>query len=182
MILIDGHDIIRTRSLIQTLGFFDHLFPNDVLSNSSSSSVVKATRTTEAAGHDFHSHPSSPHSPEEISKDDHLHHHMLKQQQQQQHKHVATTTTTTSTRIRFHPEVQVMEIPSYKEYSNDEKKAIWRNSAELRQIVQRNKREFAAERWDWKQAVEEDGMFFDKTSQLYIHPVHLGGTIADLVC
>ena len=82
-------------------------------------------------------------------------------------------------RISFDRDVKVFVIPSHVEFSATEKTTIWSNGAEIRLNAQRNRREFAAEGWKWEQVVEEDGMYFDKTSSEYIHPIHLGG-IADL--
>lgn len=81
--------------------------------------------------------------------------------------------------IRFNDEVTVVTIPSHSEYSDGIKKIIWSNSEEIKQNAQRNRREFAAEGWNWKKVLEEEEMFLDKFSNEWIHPVHLGG-IMDL--
>jgi hypothetical protein len=82
-------------------------------------------------------------------------------------------------RIQFSSDVKIISIPSHSEYSEGAKKVIWASSAEIRQNAQRNRREFAAEGWKWENVVEEDAMYFDKSSNERIHPVHLGG-IMDL--
>ena len=78
-------------------------------------------------------------------------------------------------RVRFDPNTRVYVIPSYADYSADERKRIWTSSVDLVSNAQRNRREFSSERWDWQQVKEESEMFFDKSTQEYIHPIHLGG-------
>ena len=78
-------------------------------------------------------------------------------------------------RVRFDPNTRVYEIPSHKDYSVDEHKRIWTSTGDLLTNAQRNRREFSSEHWDWQQVKEESEMFFDKWTQEFIHPVHLGG-------
>ena len=76
--------------------------------------------------------------------------------------------------IHFDTSVKVIDIPSRQEYPPQLRKVLWSNFDEIKLNAQRNRREFAAEGWDWHKVVEEDEMFFDKCSQERIHPVHLG--------
>jgi len=78
-------------------------------------------------------------------------------------------------RVHFHPDTRVYEIPPHTEYSPVEHKQIWTSTAEIARNVQRNRREFSTEGWNWLQVKEEDEMFFDKATKQYIHPIHLGG-------
>ena len=78
-------------------------------------------------------------------------------------------------RVRFDPNTRVYEIPSHRDYSLDEHKRIWTSTADVICNAQRNRREFSSEHWDWQQVKEESEMFFDKSAQEFIHPVHLGG-------
>jgi hypothetical protein len=78
-------------------------------------------------------------------------------------------------RVHFNPTIEIVKIPSHIEYPDMIKKSIWSSSAEVDQNSRRNRREFAAEDWKWKDVIEEDQMFFDKRSNEHIHPVHLGG-------
>lgn len=83
--------------------------------------------------------------------------------------------------IRFDSEVRVISIPSHSEYSKNLKEFIWNSPREIQQNASRNRREFAAEGWNWRNVVEEDQMYLDRSSLEFIHPVHLGGSIEDLI-
>jgi hypothetical protein len=85
-----------------------------------------------------------------------------------------TATRKKSSRIQFDSMVTVVRIPSHSDYSPRLKKDIWSSGNEIRMNARRNKREFASEKWDWQQVVEEDAMFRDTYSNEFIHPVHLG--------
>ena len=99
-------------------------------------------------------------------------------------KQVATVRASASAaecekRTRFHPAVAVVTIPSHSSYTDVVKRSVWSTPSEIHQNARRNRREFAAENWNWENVIEEDGMYFDDRSKEHIHPVHLGG-IADL--
>lgn len=83
--------------------------------------------------------------------------------------------------VRFDTEVRVMDIPSHSEYSKFMKQLIWNSPRDIQQNARRNRREFAAEGWNWRNVLEEDQMYLDRLSQEFIHPVHLGGSINDLI-
>mmetsp|Transcript_1068 Transcript_1068/g.1514 ORF Transcript_1068/g.1514 Transcript_1068/m.1514 type:complete len:147 (+) Transcript_1068:119-559(+) len=80
-------------------------------------------------------------------------------------------------KVHFTPTVQVVKIPARMDYPDEIKQAMWSSSAEINQNARRNRREFASEDWNPENVVEEDQMFFDKRSNEYIHPVHLGGVM-----
>ena len=81
--------------------------------------------------------------------------------------------------IQFDSVVSVVRIPSHTTYSSRDKKHLWATNYETRENAKRNRREFAAEHYDWKQCVEEDDMYFDSCSSEYIHPVHLNRYMMD---
>ena len=76
-------------------------------------------------------------------------------------------------KIHFDDYVTVVPIPSHTKYSDETKRLIWSNSAEISMNAKRNLREFASEGWNWRDVVEEDQMFLDRFSDEFIHPVHL---------
>ena len=81
--------------------------------------------------------------------------------------------------IQFDSTVSVVTIPSHTSYSRDLKKHLWSTNYETSENAKRNRREFAAEHYDWKQCVEEDEMYFDRCSSEYIHPIHLSRYMMD---
>lgn len=87
----------------------------------------------------------------------------------------SSTSSSSSSRrsIQFDNMVSVVRIPSHTSYSIDDKKHMWSTDYETRENARRNRREFAAEQYDWKQCVEEDEMYYDRISCEYIHPIHL---------
>ena len=65
-------------------------------------------------------------------------------------------------------------IPSHTSYSTTAKKQIWSSFDEISQNATRNKREYISEGRNPNCVVEEDEMYYDRTSNELIHPVHLG--------
>ena len=74
-------------------------------------------------------------------------------------------------KIKFCPQLSIIDIPSRASYSNEERMTLWMPSQDLKQLTQRNLVEFAAEGWFWKNVVEEDGMVMVDGN--FIHPIHL---------
>lgn len=75
-----------------------------------------------------------------------------------------------TTRIRFHKKVAVHRIPARHHYSDDIKRCIWSDIAEIREMARRNSIEFASEGYDWRRATEDDAMVVLPTGER-IHPI-----------
>jgi hypothetical protein len=78
-------------------------------------------------------------------------------------------------RIHFDSTVMVFCIPSRHEYSNRMKKFMWHDWEEIHENAQRNRREFAAEGWDWHTVLEDDDMYVDAITGELIHPCWFNG-------
>lgn len=76
-------------------------------------------------------------------------------------------------KIQFNSVVQIKTIPSHFGYSDRVRKHLWSNRQELKESQERNMREFAFEGWSVHHVIEEDGMYFDKVSHEFVHPVHV---------
>lgn len=74
--------------------------------------------------------------------------------------------------IQFAPSVSVVQIPMRTEYSSRIATRLWSSRTEIRDNANRNVIEFSAENWDWRNVVEDDGMFVCTVSGELIHPVH----------
>lgn len=74
--------------------------------------------------------------------------------------------------------VSVIPIPSRAEYSGRVRERIWSTSEELFANAARNSVEFASEGWNWRQAVEDEGMLVHKPTGELIHPIHLQNALA----
>ncbi|KAL7557646.1 hypothetical protein ACA910_001250 [Epithemia clementina (nom. ined.)] len=74
--------------------------------------------------------------------------------------------------VRFHSEVTIHEIPSRKEYTKADKRAIWTPRQELKKLILKNHTEFTFEGRDWRNAPEEEEFGRDEHGEL-VHPVHL---------
>lgn len=74
--------------------------------------------------------------------------------------------------IKFAPSVSVVQIPMRTEYSSRIATRLWSSKTEIRDNANRNVIEFSAENWDWRNVVEDDGMFVCTVSGELIHPVH----------
>ena len=74
--------------------------------------------------------------------------------------------------IKFAPSVSVVQIPMRTEYSSRIATRLWSSRTEIRDNANRNVIEFSAENWDWRNVVEDDGMFVCTVSGELVHPVH----------
>jgi hypothetical protein len=61
-------------------------------------------------------------------------------------------------RIEFSETVRVVLIPSHTDYAADEKEAMWASKKAIAAMASNNFIEFAAEGWDWRNAVDDDDM------------------------
>ena len=74
--------------------------------------------------------------------------------------------------VSFFNKVQVMRIPSRKDYPEDMKKAMWSSTSEIATNAKRNSLEYTYEGWNWRTVLEEQDMYMhEKTGTLY-HPAH----------
>lgn len=74
--------------------------------------------------------------------------------------------------------VCVIPIPSREEYTGRVRERLWSSSEELFANAARNSVEFASEGWNWRQAVEDEGMLVHKPTGELIHPIHLHNALA----
>ena len=72
-------------------------------------------------------------------------------------------------RVSFKASVSVVEIPSHRDYDETIRESLWSNGQEIHENACRNKIEFRAEGWDWRNAVMEDSMFQMPNGEL-LHP------------
>lgn len=84
----------------------------------------------------------------------------------------SATTTTTKRGICFHDSVAIRQIPMRSEYSNRIKSRIWSSKYEIRENINRNSIEFAAEGWNWRNATEDEAMLICFETGDLIHPIH----------
>jgi hypothetical protein len=75
--------------------------------------------------------------------------------------------------VSFFNKVQVIRIPSRKEYPEDMKRAMYCSASEIRTLARRNTTEFMADGWDWRGATEEQDMYVHPQTGEYVHPVHV---------
>jgi len=86
---------------------------------------------------------------------------------------MSTASTSSNGGIKFNEDVTVIPIPKRDEYSDRIRDRLWCNVQELNTNAQRNTIEFAAEGWDWRTTIEDDGMYVCTESGEKIHPVHV---------
>ncbi|KAL3821992.1 hypothetical protein ACHAXA_002978 [Cyclostephanos tholiformis] len=75
--------------------------------------------------------------------------------------------------IRFDPSVTIIPIPSHRSYDHRTRAQMYATKDEISFDVVRNTREFVYEGWDWRNVIEEAGMYFCTTSREFVHPVHV---------
>ena len=75
--------------------------------------------------------------------------------------------------IRFDPLVTVRSIPSHRSYDSRMRACLYATKDEISFDVVRNTREFIYEGWDWRNVIEEAGMYICKASGEWIHPAHV---------
>lgn len=72
--------------------------------------------------------------------------------------------------VRFDRDVSVQPIASHKSYSKRIKDTVWMGTEELKDNAYRNQAEFAAEGWDYQEALEEEDMYVDAETGELVHP------------
>ena len=75
--------------------------------------------------------------------------------------------------IRFDPLVTVRSIPSHRSYDSRMRACLYATKDEISFDVVRNTREFIYEGWDWRNVIEEAGMYICKASGEWVHPAHV---------
>ncbi|KAL3821994.1 hypothetical protein ACHAXA_002980 [Cyclostephanos tholiformis] len=75
--------------------------------------------------------------------------------------------------VRFDPSVTVIPIPSYRSYDHRTRAQMYATKDEVSFDIIRNTREFVYEGWDWRNVIEEAGMYFCTASREFVHPVHV---------
>jgi len=74
--------------------------------------------------------------------------------------------------ITFNDTVTVLPIPMRSEYSERVKHRIWSSRMEIHENAARNKIEFAADGWDWRNVTEDNTMYVCSQTGELVHPVH----------
>lgn len=75
-------------------------------------------------------------------------------------------------KLIFSETVKVVPIPMRNEYSNRVRARLWSNTVEIHENATRNTVEFAAEGWDWRAVIEDEGMYVCLATGDLVHPVH----------
>jgi len=75
--------------------------------------------------------------------------------------------------IRFDPLVTVRPIPSHRSFDRRMRARLYATKDEISFDVVRNTREFIYEGWDWRNVIEEAGMYVCKASGEWVHPAHV---------
>jgi hypothetical protein len=78
-----------------------------------------------------------------------------------------------SHKVSFFHKVQVLRIPSRKQYPDEMKKSLWATLSEISENAKRNSIEYTAEGWDWRTVLEEKDMYRHPRTGEYVHPVHV---------
>jgi len=107
----------------------------------------------------------------------HQQHHRQHQHQHQQHRVKAKPRPMAQSeekkRVGFRENVTVVPIPMRGEYSDRIRTKLWRRSGEMNQMLERNIIEFASEDYNWRNACQEEEMYFCNDSRELVHPVHV---------
>lgn len=80
--------------------------------------------------------------------------------------------------IRFCPVVSVVKIPNRLDYTESERENLWISEEDQARDKQRNIVEFAYEKGDWHQVVQENDFILVRGE--WIHPVHVGNAFRRL--
>lgn len=78
----------------------------------------------------------------------------------------------TRKRISFDEAVDVVSIPAKDEYEGPVREKIWASVDEIHQNAARNTVEFISEGWNWRNVMEDEGMYLCVVTGERIHPVH----------
>ena len=74
--------------------------------------------------------------------------------------------------VSFDATVEVRPIPMRTEYSSRIRSHLWSGRREMHDNVSRNVLEYASERYDWRNAPEDDEFYVDVATGEKIHPIH----------
>ena len=75
--------------------------------------------------------------------------------------------------VTFNDRVRVLPIPPVMAYSLEQRFRMYANRFELRENKTRNKKEYAFDGYDWRNATEEGNMAICPLSGELLHPAHL---------
>jgi len=75
--------------------------------------------------------------------------------------------------VKFNNDITILPIKSYRDYPVSIRRSMWNSLDEIRQNAKRNVIEYREEGKDWRQATEEDCMWYDVSGRDYIHPAHI---------
>jgi hypothetical protein len=95
------------------------------------------------------------------------------------HSAPSTTSNSSGKRLMFNEEVAVCPIPRRDEYSNRIREHLWNSPDEMMRNAERNALEYAAEGFDWKNAMEDDQMYRCIATNEKIHPIHVEGQMVE---
>ena len=75
--------------------------------------------------------------------------------------------------VQFQPMVAVYTIPSFRDYPQEIRDALWMGTSEIHENAQRNRVEFMADGCDYQKATEEKGMMWWREGEgepVLVHP------------
>ena len=75
--------------------------------------------------------------------------------------------------VSFNERVRVLPIPPNSSYTSEQRFRMYANRFELRENKLRNKKEYAFDGYDWRNATEEGNMAICPLSGELLHPAHL---------
>ena len=74
--------------------------------------------------------------------------------------------------VQFDDIVKGVEIRSFRDYSESDRRLLWSSFEEIQKNAERNSREFSMDNWDWRKATEEDCMFLERFGG-FVHPASI---------
>ena len=75
--------------------------------------------------------------------------------------------------VSFNEQVRVLPIPARTSYTLEQRRQMYTDRVELRDLKVRGKKEFGFDNWDWRNATEEQHMAICPVSGEFLHPAHL---------
>ena len=79
----------------------------------------------------------------------------------------------TKKNVKFNASVSVVPIPSHRSYSPRIHSRIYTSKPELAASAARNTHEFTYEGWNWRNVIENDGLYVCGVSGQLVHPAHV---------
>lgn len=72
--------------------------------------------------------------------------------------------------VCFDESVSLVEIPLASRYSKSTRERLWTSSEETEASMERNRKEFREDGWDWRTATEEDDFVLCPSNGVLVHP------------